>query len=636
MTQPFRFLAMLLISLALCTLWAHPAQAAEVITLYDSDIHVFTDASLKIVESITVNVEGRRIKRGIYRDFPTRYTDASGRRIVVPFDVQSVTMDGHPEKYIVQNHSNGKRVRIGQKDVFVSHGLHTYVITYTTGRQIGFFADHDELYWNVTGNGWAFPIEKVSATVTLPATARIAAVTGYTGPQGSEDANLQEKNLSPNTAFFVSTGRLGRREGMTIVVSWQKGVVRQPSAAAEAAWMFWDNADLYLLFAGAVIVFFYYIFMWRRVGRDPRSGTIVPLFAPPDGISPAAARFIMRMGFDTKCFSAALVHAAVKGCLKIRQNGRKDYTLEKTKEPDDTLSNGEAAVMRALFPSGSKEIRLKQKNYASIGNAKDSLKKSLSKECEKVYFVANLSTLALGVIASILFIGLSLVLGDFRHMPGTLILCVVLCALGVAIMGIVRRFAAFGLFGKIVVGIIVAATALFFAAVMLLVFEENTGDISWLEPVLISFIVLLNVLFYRLLKAPTALGASIRDQLNGFKMFLDIGERERLATLYPPQITPDLFEQFLPYAVALGVEQKWGEKFTAAMHEAGLEPASYVPVWYVGSYWSGASDIGHFASTLSDTLTSTVTSSSTAPGSSSGFSGGSSGGGGGGGGGGGW
>jgi len=270
-----------------------------------------------------VNVEGKRIQRGIYREFPTHYTDAAGRQIVVPFEVKSVTMDGHPEKYTVQSRSNGKQVRIGQKDVLISHGLHTYVITYTTGRQIGFFADHDELYWNVTGNGWNFPIEKAQATVTLPPRRAHYGRHRLYRAARIEGRKAARKKSFTQYGFFYHHGPTWASRNMTIAVRWQKGVVRQPSAVDEATWMFLDNADLYMLFAGVVIVFLSYIFMWRRVGRDPRSGTIVPLFAPPNGISPAAARFITRMGFDEKCLSVAIMDAAVKGCLKIWQNGKK-------------------------------------------------------------------------------------------------------------------------------------------------------------------------------------------------------------------------------------------------------------------------------------------------------------------------
>ena len=112
---------------------------------------------MTVVETITVNSTGNVIKRGIYREFPTRYKDRHGNNYVVDFSVNEVLRDGKPESYHLEGLSNGTRVYIGRKEVFLNPGTYTYTIRYSTNRQLGFFKDHDELYWNVTGNGWSFP-----------------------------------------------------------------------------------------------------------------------------------------------------------------------------------------------------------------------------------------------------------------------------------------------------------------------------------------------------------------------------------------------------------------------------------------------------------------------------------------------
>jgi len=144
-----------------------PANATERILDYRSRILVGADGTLTVTETITVQSAGEQIKRGIYRDFPTEYprTLTIGDvplpilRVQVPFDVVDVQRDGHREPYHTEDHDNGVRVYIGNPDVELPPGRHTYAITYTTAHQLGFFADHDELYWNVTGNGWQFPID---------------------------------------------------------------------------------------------------------------------------------------------------------------------------------------------------------------------------------------------------------------------------------------------------------------------------------------------------------------------------------------------------------------------------------------------------------------------------------------------
>ncbi len=109
-----------------------------------------------VTETISVHAEGVEIKRGIYRDFPTIYRGSWGQKKHVLFDVVSCGSDGKPEPWHSENRENGLRLYFGEEDVILPSGDYTYTLQYQT-RQLGFFKDFDELYWNVTGNGWPFP-----------------------------------------------------------------------------------------------------------------------------------------------------------------------------------------------------------------------------------------------------------------------------------------------------------------------------------------------------------------------------------------------------------------------------------------------------------------------------------------------
>jgi uncharacterized membrane protein YgcG len=158
---------------------------------------------------------------------------------------------------------------------------------------------------------------------------------------------------------------------------------------------------------------------------------------------------------------------------------------------------------------------------------------------------------------------------------------------------------------------------------------------------LIAVCIGTNVLFHHLLKAPTLAGRALMDRVEGFKMFLTAVDADRLQTIARPDKTPQLFERFLPYAFALGVEHAWAEQFAQVLASAATAGAAgggagYSPSWYSGAAL-GSFSASAFASSFSSSFSSAISSSSTAPGSSSGSGGGgSSGGGGGGGGGGGW
>ena len=149
----------LLFSLVLLLAASGEVAAAERITSFLSEVTIGADSALTVKETIAVVSEGDEIKRGIQRDFPTKYKDDKGLDYVVGFEVLKVKRDGHDEPYTVMSISNGKRIRIGSADVFLDDGPHVYEITYRTTGQLGYFKDYDELYWNVTGNSWTFPIE---------------------------------------------------------------------------------------------------------------------------------------------------------------------------------------------------------------------------------------------------------------------------------------------------------------------------------------------------------------------------------------------------------------------------------------------------------------------------------------------
>ncbi len=199
---------------------------------YHSHIQVLQDGSLRVTETITVTALGKQIKRGIYRDFPTHYKTVDQKQIVVPFEVVSVKRDGKSEQFHQKHRSNGVRVYIGKKNYPLPPGNYTYELTYTTNFQLGYFEAHDELYFNVTGNGWEFAIDRAAASVSLPAEVSRDKIQheGYTGRQGSKATNLTSTvSQATGNVEFETTQPLKAHEGLTIVVGFPKGFVDEPS-----------------------------------------------------------------------------------------------------------------------------------------------------------------------------------------------------------------------------------------------------------------------------------------------------------------------------------------------------------------------------------------------------------------------
>lgn len=560
-------------------------QAQERILNFDSDIIINSDSSLDVTETITVYAQGREIKRGIYRDFPTIYKEKDGKTYKVGMEIVSVTRDGKREEYHQTSVSNGKRFYLGDKNVFLSSGEYTYMIRYRTTGQIGYYENRDELYWNVTGNGWVFPIEKASARVHLPGnfSSQETEFIGYTGSIGSKEQAVAISMVNGNTVEFRAKRPLDSYEGLTIVASFAKGHVKVLSRE-----QFIDKTrtkgdakkSSYILFFLALFILAYYLFAWMYVGMDPDRGTIIPLYHPPKDLTPDAMRYLIRMKYDNKSFTVMIIQQAVKGALKIIDKRSKigpitlggEYSLKKSPLLTGQLTTNEKAFYDKLFDGGRESLALKNTNHSHIQSAITQHQKILKKSIHAIYFYTNMKYFVIGILLSV-----AILYYTFKEL----------------------NYQNFDVFAVLV---------------------------TWLA------LIFINVLFQYLMKAPTLKGRALMDKIEGFKMFLKATEKDRLRWLDVPAKTPQLYEDYLPYAIALDVEDKWSKQFTKELQRAAAE--GYTPVWYVGS---GHFDGHAFAHDLGGSFSSAISAASQAPGSSSGSGGGGfSGGGGGGGGGGGW
>ena len=567
----FKPLYCLLVSFALLS--SSLLIADERILNYHADVQVHTNGSLTVTETIRVRAEGRNINRGIYRDFPTSYEDRQGNHYSVAVDVINVQRDGKPEAFHTKNRSNGIRIYIGSANQTLDHGVYEYRLQFSTDRQLGFFEDFDELYWNVTGNGWVFPIDHASASIELPAdvVANQLRTDYYTGAQGNSEKLAESRIIDARTIDFQTTQGLQAYEGLTVAVGWPKGIVNEPDTSTRIGYFLDDNGAALALLLGLLTPLAWYLWNWNRIGRDPRKGVIIPLFKPPMGLTPAACSYVHKMSFSKQAFSAAIISLGVKGYLEIREDDD-DFSLHlKSNSGSGKASKGEKAAMDALFKD-DRLVELDDKNHAFFTKAQSGLKKAL-----KIEYLGKLF--------------------NFNA----------LYALPAVIMSII--------------GIVIAV-------------QLNGGPVIWIAFAILS--VTMHLLFIFLMRAPTPAGRRIMDEIEGFKMYLDTAEQDRLDRMQSPELTPEVFESFLPYAFALGVENHWCDRFTREFPDDLSKQSGYNPVWYIGSR-SGLSALGHLGSDFSGSFSSAISSASSPPGSSSGSGGGGfSGGGGGGGGGGGW
>jgi uncharacterized membrane protein YgcG len=572
------FLVLLLILLASL---AGPARGEDfTIRSFRAEIEVRADSSLRIAE--TIEVFFHRPRHGLYRDIPFRYTDELGKKSLTPIRVVSVTDPaGAAWKYKSGRSGGSLRIRIGDADRFVE-GRQAYVITYTAENGILAFPDHDELYWNVTGNDWTVPIESASATVTLGGDVPDLELRTrcYTGPRGSREEACRV-SAGGNRASFVSTRVFRSGEGMTIVVGWEKGVVRPASGWKTVFYNL--NLQENWIFAAPLFSLGFMLVRWHRKGKDPVTGDpLVVAYAPPeeDGrpLIPAEIGALIDERLDPKDITASVVDLAVKRYLTIEEKkteglvfDKTEYLLKKAKEPGADLPPFERLLMERLFRGAVPEVSVSDLKHTFYKNL-DDLKKAAFESLEKMKcFAASPSN----VKNRYIFAGIAIMLGGW--IAGWLVKAL----LG---DGFSRAAVAFVLSGLAV------------------------------------------ILFAPFMPVKTLKGVKALGRIKGFEEFLLRAEKDRLERMNDR----NLFEKYLPYAIALDVSDRWAKAFEGIYQEP--------PRWYVsrgGFDTFRPTSFHHSLDSALSTMSSAMHSSPRSSG--SGFSGGgSSGGGGGGGGGGSW
>lgn len=512
---------------ALC-LFLSPAAAQERswrIEDFHADIRVPEHGTIEVTETIRARFDGSY--NGIYRTISVEHRN-HGFRYRLRVSVNAATdADGNPLRYESKRDGDYLNTRIwipGAVDA-----VRTVRLSYGVTNGLRFFeadegADgiveaYDELYWNVTGTEWPVPIETASATVRLPPAVGGVRAHAFTGGYGAtgRDATVDVTG----TRVDVRTHRpLGFREGLTIGVGWDAGVVRRPTAIDRAGGYLLDNWPLFLPFF--VLAFMYR--RWNERGRDPEIGSIEPRYEPPGDLTPAEVGVIVDNRADLRDITATLIDLAVRGHLTIEEREEKrhlglvtgkDYLFQRRDIPDDRLAPHERALLRAVFEGrNSRRLSdLKDRFYKDLPELKSKLLATLIEH--GVY--AESPTIVAGK-----YVGLGFLVGIVIFFGGLLAQAVLPLAMA-AVLG--------------------AAIA---SALVIVVFGV-------------------------FMPARTKEGTELLRQVKGFEEFLTRVESDR----YRREITgPEMFEKCLPYAMALGVAGQWARAFRDLYREP--------PDWYHG------------------------------------------------------
>jgi len=552
-----------------------PLMKHEHIFSFHSIIEIQKDCSVKITERIRVYAEGNNIKHGIYREIPLSY-DYEGGRTDVGFKLISITRDGEKEDFHSENVDNGIRLYFGSESIFVTTGVHEYELTYVVDHVLGLFDTYDEFYWNINGTGWLFEIDTISAEVHYPMEASLVQYAGYTGSQGEDGKDFTVKTLADGM-YFTTNRQMQAGENLTVAVAWEKNYLTYPTGTENL--LYWIKSHFLWVLCG--FSFFFILiknfFTWYKYGRDPKPGTIMPQYGPPTGLTPAEIYSIYKSGdVNSTAFTAQLVSLATKGFLHIevidKSGGSKTYVFKNTHTDNKPMEKMEKILHDSLFGARQSVVFTEGAYNPLMKTVMNNLLTSIQKEHGERYRLKRLKQKGRQFIPVFLTVVLGLIaIWQWGGSPAILV--------GYGVLALIA-----------------------------------------------------NVIYGVLYEQPTTEGRQILDHLEGFKLYMNYADRERIRFNNPPSMDFHHYEENLPYAIALGVDKAWSRQFDPIELQTGMSRSNY---WFAGAMMMHGSPNFDF-----NGLSSTISSAATPPSSSSSgggsFGGGSSGGGGGGGGGGGW
>ncbi len=513
-------LSFLLLVVAVC------AFAQERFLFFDVQARVNTDGSVTIAEKMTINVEHKDIFRGITRDIPLK----KGEYV----EVHRLKMDGYTHPFSMEKKGQKVYVYFGD-DRHIEKGIHTYYFSYTLFNVIKPFRKYDELYWNVVGPDFLFPIEYARAEVLLPEGIKIFEdkVSIYTGTYGSKQSNANREGLK-----FWITKPLPPRNAMTVAVPFEKGYIHYSSQ--QKLQFFWQQNYLLITWIVFALMCLYAYWAWRRVGKDPVS-RVVRRYDPP-GISPALARYIYEMDYDYKTFAVVLTSLAMKGALVIKQETWEGFVVCK-KEYDTLKLSEEECLVYATLPFEKKITGGPDETWQSLS---DSVRMNLERQNQKQYFATNVSW-----VLPLYAVLLLLCFGFYKLDPANIfpVFFLISCLSFFSDRGNIRSWIVF--------------------AIMLLFFILFIPLFKSLTSFYVAFVALVFV-FSKVVRAYTEHGRELMDEIEGFKEYLSIGEAGRVEASVP--IDPQkIFCDYIPYALALGVENEWVESFEKVLSKTEVK-----------------------------------------------------------------
>ncbi len=632
-------------ALACCLLMAAEALASPVqVRSFDADIEVLGNGDIVVGETLRVEIPAQGEFHGIFRDIPvvTRWKE-QGR---ASMDVLDVRLDGR--KMAADDvRREAQHVRVYQRDreKVLAPGVHEFFLSYRMTGQVGLFEKNDELTWNVTGSGWEAPVDEASCTVLCPPGAPFFAQAAWLGTPGSRQSPVSMTHEVADGRLvmrFVAQRAVQPGEEFTVAAGWQKGfVVPEKTSGAVSCTMLLALLD--------AAIFLYFFLVWFFTGRDPKKGVIVPLFHPPllrsggkdgtagESLSPAATGYLFhKTNVTPGCFGAALISLAGRGCCIIEGQAKDGFLLRR-----GTGTSPHAEENRIL-ECMEESVPVDREHGEALYDMRRAMAAQLHRDYGRMWKSGNEGILQKLFGSSWMFLGMTIamgllaaVLGYFtgdalpEGLGGVLMPILFLFVLGRRFVRILADLFRSGRYVPFIFALIVQTAMLAFIVFFIVSVGRGVFDaLTSMEVVLTVAALLIPLCFSLIMDAPTKEARALLDGIEGLELYMRMAEGPALAALNPPDRTLEHYRELLPYAVALGLEQAWGARFSDMLSAAAASGVRELTPAVAGAF---SSDADRSVSSHASSQASAASSSSSFGGDGGGGAGSGGGGGGGGG-----
>jgi hypothetical protein len=563
------------------------------VTNFHARILVKNDGSFTVHESMKISTNGitfgpksPRLISGIYRSISNRIQGKHAYYRRMGFEMISAAMDGYPIPYSVDTYGSWftSYIFLGTDGLTLSPGIHEFTLEYTTDRHINFLPDQDEFFWWVFGeggHGWLTSVGKIEITVVLPEGSHgiIASLDDYSWNKGTgKIPELLRKAAESDEANVLHYARVVSEKNpyLSVVVGMPKGTVHEPDISRRMEFFLRDMIAYLPGMIGLTVFFLYYLIVWVRVGRDPEGKSIVPLYRPPADCSPAFARLLFTMRYDRTGFASALLNLASKRMIRLLRHGD-GYAIEKTGAGNSGISPDEQVLYGALLEDerGKALSKWQVLDAVAIHRAYGKHRRHLMSSVGKRFFIKNAKYVIPGIVISLVVAAIN---AEIVDVEGSYVKELIGLGLWTIFAGFVCRFFSRKKVlelrrpSKLIYLLLLFPVVLYSVAVSIShAFEVfNIMKFMFLAPLFIMLTA--HAVFFFLLRAPTPLGRKVLDEIAGFRTYLAAAEGDRLDRMTPPEKTPGLYQAYLPYALALSVENRWSEKFAGEIDETYTLP----------------------------------------------------------------